>query len=175
MNFPLRCYKLYFDLPILPTKKLYERAHNPSPYLRRYRLPTVNSSATVAAYEELLSPVDNCAKLAYISALNCQNKQFCIAKPTSPNMDNMPPHNDPNKLTTDQAKSFLTSGTLFKNSTPLDRGNPWISSNKNSAIDFEFRFVATELKKRSDEYDTIMSDLTFNEGAIINEASEESN
>uniref|UniRef100_A0A0R3RZE6 Uncharacterized protein n=1 Tax=Elaeophora elaphi TaxID=1147741 RepID=A0A0R3RZE6_9BILA len=51
------------------------RVHNPSPYLRRYRLPTINSSATVEAYEELLSPIDNCAKLAFISALNFQNKK----------------------------------------------------------------------------------------------------
>ncbi|VDK41810.1 unnamed protein product [Gongylonema pulchrum] len=50
--------------------------HNPSPYLRRYRLPTINSSATVAAYEELLSPVENCAKFALISSINFQNKHF---------------------------------------------------------------------------------------------------
>lgn len=61
-------------MEILVEKCYLSGVHNPSPYLRRYRLPTVNSSGTIAAYEELLSPVDNCAKLAFISALNFQNK-----------------------------------------------------------------------------------------------------
>ncbi|VDM39623.1 unnamed protein product [Toxocara canis] len=53
--------------------------HNPSPYLRRYRLPQLGSGAS--AYEQLLSPVDNSSKMAFISALNFQKKNFQLSTP----------------------------------------------------------------------------------------------
>lgn len=48
--------------------------HNPSPYLRRYRLPTINSEKSMAAYDELLSPADEQAKLATITSLNLKSQ-----------------------------------------------------------------------------------------------------
>ncbi|MCP9262609.1 hypothetical protein DINM_005973 [Dirofilaria immitis] len=141
----------------------FDRVHNPSPYLRRYRLPTINSHATVSAYDDLLSPIDNCAKLAYISALNFQNKQFCISKPTVP--PNSTVSNDNRReLSTERANSTRTSAISYiDTSTITDQEN---SLNK-TATDFEFRFVATELEKKCHEYDRIV-DITVSK--TVNES-----
>ncbi|OZC12240.1 hypothetical protein X798_00761 [Onchocerca flexuosa] len=164
-------YYQSFHLSIQQTPSFLYGVHNPSPYLRRYRLPTINSNATVAAYDELLSPVDNCAKLAFISALNFQNKitpsinaeivdhykdQFCISKPTIPPSTVMP-NNDSTELNSEKANSTRTSAISYiDTTTTTDRGN---SLNK-AAVDFEFRFVATELEKKCHEYDRIASMTT---------------
>uniref|UniRef100_A0A2K6W993 Uncharacterized protein n=1 Tax=Onchocerca volvulus TaxID=6282 RepID=A0A2K6W993_ONCVO len=125
--------------------------HNPSPYLRRYRLPAINSNATVAAYDELLSPVDNCAKLAFISAINFQNKQFCISKPTIP-PKTVISNSDSTEFNSEKANSTRTSAISYiDTTTTTDRGN---SFNK-AAVDFEFRFVARELEKKCHECDRI--------------------
>ncbi|KAL3984576.1 hypothetical protein ACH3XW_35090 [Acanthocheilonema viteae] len=124
--------------------------HNPSPYLRRYRLPTINSSSTVAAYEELLSPVDNCAKLAFISALNFQNEQFCISKPNIlPN--NRVLNDDGMSFNCDKGNSTRTSAISYIDTPSTNRDNPL---NK-ATVDFEFRLVASELEKKCHEYDRI--------------------
>ncbi|VIO97973.1 Uncharacterized protein BM_BM1072 [Brugia malayi] len=134
------------------------RVHNPSPYLRRYRLPAINSSATVAAYDDLLSPIDNCAKLAFISTLNFQNKQFCISKPNIPPNTRMIDDNNM-ELNCDKTNSTRTSAISYIDSSSPDQGNPLTKS----AIDFEFRFVATELEKKCHEYDRIaqMTSMTI--------------
>uniref|UniRef100_A0AAF5PV74 Uncharacterized protein n=1 Tax=Wuchereria bancrofti TaxID=6293 RepID=A0AAF5PV74_WUCBA len=144
--------------------------HNPSPYLRRYRLPAINSSATVAAYDDLLSPIDNCAKLAFISTLNFQNKQFCISKPNVPSNTRMI-DDDNMELNCDKTNSTRTSAISYIDSSSPDQGNPLAKS----AIDFEFRFVATELEKKCHEYDRIagMTSVTIGNTANGSRKSDE--
>uniref|UniRef100_A0A914WHZ7 Uncharacterized protein n=1 Tax=Plectus sambesii TaxID=2011161 RepID=A0A914WHZ7_9BILA len=41
--------------------------HQPSPYLRRFRLPSLNASPS-GSYDDLLSPVDDCARMLNVEA-----------------------------------------------------------------------------------------------------------
>ncbi|TKR61300.1 hypothetical protein L596_028425 [Steinernema carpocapsae] len=58
--------------------------HNPSPYLRRYRLPVLPNAST--SYDDLLSPIDNNAKLAFIAVKNAQLSSV----PSSTSSSNLP-------------------------------------------------------------------------------------
>ncbi|EJW72468.1 hypothetical protein WUBG_16625, partial [Wuchereria bancrofti] len=65
----------------------------------------------------------------------------------------------------------LTFSSTFSDSSSPDQGNPLAKS----AIDFEFRFVATELEKKCHEYDRIagMTSVTIGNTANGSRKSDE--